>query len=103
MRMPALSASKWTRTWVTGLTGVALSATISAAAIADTAQRAETGGVLDEIVVTATKRAQSIQDVGIAINAYSNEQLAALGVRDSTDIAKFTPGVSVGGSIAGQT
>ncbi|MCB1848779.1 MAG: hypothetical protein KDI04_15775, partial [Halieaceae bacterium] len=35
--------------------------------------------VLEETVVTAQKREQSIQDVGIAITAYTGDQLEQLG------------------------
>ena len=59
--------------------------------------------VLEEIVVTAQKREQSIQDVGIAISAWSGEQIDALGFESSFDIADMTPGVFRAGSIAGQT
>lgn len=57
---------------------------------------------LEEITVTAQKRAESAQDVGIAITAFSGEQMEQLGVSNSVDIAKFTPGVSLSGSFAGQ-
>jgi iron complex outermembrane receptor protein len=58
--------------------------------------------VLDEVVVTAQKREQQIQDVGIAISAYTGEQMDALNVQQSFDIAGFTPGVHISGNIAGQ-
>ncbi len=58
--------------------------------------------VLDEIVVTAQKREQSIQDVGIAITALTGDQMSTLGVEDSFDIARFTPGVNISGNLAGQ-
>lgn len=61
------------------------------------------GGALEEVIVTANKREQSAQDVGISIAAYSEAQLRALGVQDSTDIGRLTPGVHIGGSIGGQT
>lgn len=53
------------------------------------------GAVLEEIVVTAQKREQSIQDVGIAITAFTGEQLKDFGFTQSVDIAAYTPGVSV--------
>jgi iron complex outermembrane receptor protein len=59
--------------------------------------------VLEEITVTAQKREQSIQDVGIAITAFTGEQLDALGIVESTEIAALTPGVAISGSSAGQT
>jgi iron complex outermembrane receptor protein len=58
--------------------------------------------LLEEVVVTAQKREQNAQDVGIAITAYSGEQLRLLNVSDSTDLAAFSPGVFTGGAIAGQ-
>lgn len=59
--------------------------------------------MLEEIVVTAQKREQSIQDVGISINALTGEQMRAFGFQGSTDLARMTPGVYLGGSIGGQT
>ena len=59
-------------------------------------------GVLDEIVVTAQKRQQDIQDVGIAITAFSGDQLKALGAEESFDVAAFSPGVHISGNLAGQ-
>ena len=58
--------------------------------------------VLDEVVVTAQKREQAAQDVGIAITAFTGEQLKALGVEESIDVAAFSPGVHTSGNIAGQ-
>lgn len=58
--------------------------------------------ILEEVVVVAQKREQNLQDVPIAITAFTGEQLNALGIRESVDIAMFTPGVHIGGSQAGQ-
>ena len=58
--------------------------------------------VLEEVTVTAQKREQSLQDVGIAISAFTGEQLRAFGVSESFDIAAFTPGVHISGNLAGQ-
>lgn len=59
-------------------------------------------GVLEEVVVTAQKREQNLQDVGIAITAFTGEQMKALGVTQSFDIAAFSPGVHISGNLAGQ-
>jgi iron complex outermembrane recepter protein len=59
-------------------------------------------GVLEEITVTAQKREQSIQDVGITITAFSGEQIRELGFEDSFDIARMTPGVHISGNNGGQ-
>ena len=50
---------------------------------------------LEEIIVTAQKREQSIQDVGIAITAFSAEQIKQFGFIQSVDLIAFTPGVSL--------
>jgi len=65
-------------------------------------QSAMAQGVLEEIVVTAQKREQNIQDVGIAITAFTGDQMRSLGIEQSFDIAKFTPGVHISGNLAGQ-
>ena len=58
--------------------------------------------LLEEVTVTAQKREQNLQDVGIAITVFSGDQVRALGVQQSFDIAGFTPGVHISGNIAGQ-
>ncbi|WP_299770599.1 TonB-dependent receptor [uncultured Pseudoteredinibacter sp.] len=58
--------------------------------------------VLEEVTVTAQKREQSLQDVGIAVTAFSGDQMSALGVTQSHDIATFSPGVHISGNMAGQ-
>lgn len=50
---------------------------------------------LEEIVVTAQKHAESVNDVGITVNAFSGESIRALGVTTAEDIAAFTPGLTV--------
>jgi iron complex outermembrane receptor protein len=53
------------------------------------------GTMLGEIVVTAQKREQSIQDVGISIAAFSGEQMKELGVTDTTEITQQIPGLQL--------
>ena len=54
----------------------------------------ESRSVLDEIVVTAQKREQNLQDVGIAVTAFSSNQVEALGFTNSTDVVAMTPGLN---------
>jgi iron complex outermembrane receptor protein len=49
--------------------------------------------VLEETVVTAQKREQSIQDVGIAITAYTGDQLDQLGFTNAQQVTAMAPGV----------
>ncbi len=51
--------------------------------------------VVEEIVVTATRRNLKLSDTPLSISALSQDALATLGVRDSKDIAYVVPGLSV--------
>jgi iron complex outermembrane receptor protein len=80
------------------VTSLAVTTALSSA----TASAQSRGGVLDEITVTAQKREESAQDVGISITTYSGDQLETFGLQKSSDLAMMTPGVHVGGNVAGQ-
>lgn len=60
---------------------------------AQTVEGATSENPLVEVVVTATRREASAQDVGIALSAFSGDVLIDRGVRDSTDLAALTPGL----------
>ena len=49
--------------------------------------------MLEEITVTAQKREQSIQDVGIAMSAFSGDQLAQMGWTNAQQVTAMVPGV----------
>ena len=46
---------------------------------------------LEEIVVTATKRAQSTQDIPMSVEAMSGEKMSQLGIRDMADLSNGIP------------
>jgi iron complex outermembrane receptor protein len=50
---------------------------------------------LEEVVVTAQKRAQSAQDVPISITALSGEFIEERGIATAQDLEKFTPGLRI--------
>ena len=52
-------------------------------------------GMVDEVIVTAQKRAQNLQDVPIVVTVVSAQQLQDAGVRDIKDLAVVTPGLNV--------
>ncbi|MFU8762896.1 MAG: TonB-dependent receptor, partial [Haliea sp.] len=52
--------------------------------------------VLEEVIVTAQKREQSLQDVPIAVTAFTNEMLQRTGVRDMFELANNDPALIVG-------
>ena len=49
--------------------------------------------VLEEVVVTAQKREQSVQDVPISISAFDADFVATSGMTNVTDVVKFVPGM----------
>jgi iron complex outermembrane receptor protein len=49
----------------------------------------------DDIIVTARRRAEVVQDVPAVINAVNAEALADLNVRDFTDVQTIVPGLSL--------
>lgn len=51
--------------------------------------------VLEEIIVTAQKREQNLQDVGISVTAFTGEQLDNLGATNTTDITQQAPGLQL--------
>ena len=51
--------------------------------------------VIEEIVVTAQKREQGVNDVGITVNAFTGEQLKDRGFKTAEDMAMMTPGLTV--------
>ena len=56
---------------------------------------AESATLLEDIVVTAQKREQLLQDVPVAVTAFDAEQLDALKVRDLTTLSIRMPNVSL--------
>ena len=50
---------------------------------------------IDEIVVTAEKREQSVQDVPIAISVFNAESLKEQGLTSLEDVASVVPGVEL--------
>ena len=61
----------------------------------------EGGSMLEEIVVTAQKREESLQDVAISVAAFSGRQLAELGLTHANDLVKQVPGLKVSGAGGG--
>ena len=56
------------------------------------------GAVLEEIVVTATKRSESLQDVSASVTAFSAEMLTRAGIDDPTRLSAMVPGFTFGSS-----
>jgi len=59
------------------------------------------GAVIEEVVVTAYKRSQSSQDIGMAISATSGDSLKDMGVNNPEDLSMVTPGLTFADSGTG--
>ena len=83
-----------------GLAGSAVFAAVLANPVAAQEQREEIADEPDVaiesgvIIVTANKREQSLNDVGLAITAFSGDDLARKGLASQEDLAAAVPGMS---------
>ena len=76
--------------------GVLAGATVAQDAEATAqAANAKDAATVDDIVVTARRRAESLQDVPVAVTAVSGEQLEARGALDITELARSTPSLTL--------
>ena len=73
---------------------VAATVVVPAQAQDDNSVAAEDSAMLEEVLVTAQKREQSLQDVPISIQVLGNRQLENLNVRGFEDFIDFLPTVS---------
>ncbi|HEX4648437.1 MAG TPA: TonB-dependent receptor [Steroidobacteraceae bacterium] len=89
---------QYLRSSVTHATALAAVALLGCGTRAAWAQRQaaaeETTGPLQEITVTATRHEESLSKVPISVTALTQAALDDRGVKDFTDIARFTPGVN---------
>ena len=71
-----------------------LAQAVSFALVAGVAAAPVAAQELEEIVVTATKRAESIMDVPLAITAMSGDFMREVNLNDVKDLISFTPGIT---------
>jgi outer membrane receptor protein involved in Fe transport len=55
---------------------------------------ADSGSVLEEVIVTSTRTAESLNRVPISVSVETRDAMDLKGVKDFSDVVKFTPGVS---------
>ena len=65
---------------------------LAASAVGLSAQAQTAMNTIDELVVTAEKREQSLQDVPVAISAFTSRQRDLVGISTVQDLTNFTPG-----------
>ncbi len=74
----------------------------STVAFADTVAAPVDNGGIEEIIVSASRRDESIQKVPSTIQAFSGQTLADLNVSTLDDLLKYTPNVTFGNNGPGQ-
>jgi iron complex outermembrane receptor protein len=65
---------------------------------AASAEAAQSGSQMEEIVVTAQRRSESLQNIPASISAFSGAQLEKRNVVSAQDLAKITPGLTFAAS-----
>jgi iron complex outermembrane receptor protein len=88
-------ASSTVRGSFAGLSVAAMFAAVSISTVRADTEPTETGGALEEIVVTAQKRSERLLDVPMSITALSGADLAASQSFQLEDFAGKAPGVSL--------
>ena len=63
-------------------------------AFADTPSTTASEPAMEEIVVTAEKRSERLQDVPLSVTAVNGDQLAKQGITSATDLERIVPGFS---------
>lgn len=80
---------------ITSASVLAIAATLASPALAQEQAQAEDSGGIAQIVVTAQKRAENVQDVPIAISAFSASALQERGVSDVAQLSNIAPNVTL--------
>src|ERR1044072_9075098 len=76
------------------LLSCAVGGVLGMAASAQAQEGGRSASVLEEIVVTAQKRSESLQDVPVAVSAFTSEVRDLIGITTIGDLTDFTPGLS---------
>jgi iron complex outermembrane receptor protein len=90
--------------WLAALSSSGLYVTgIASAQSTEASKGAAESDELGTVVVTANRREQNIQDVGLVVNQFSADDLRQAGAVDTKDLAQLVPGVYVAGAYGGQS
>jgi iron complex outermembrane receptor protein len=81
-----------TTTYIVSLTGLLIGGLLTAA---PAMAQEENRGVLEEVIITAQKREQTLQEVPLTVSAFSGDFVTENGVQDIRDIQGLTPNLSI--------
>ena len=84
------------------LSGASVNAFADAPAADTSASSAAAGGELQEVIVTAQRRSERMQDVPIAMQALTAENLQQLNIKTFDDYIKYVPNVTAASNGPGQ-
>ncbi len=71
-----------------------LTLALTALATVQSVAQAQDSRVIEEVIVTANKRAESLQDISSAVTALGGDVLETLNLEDFYDVADMTPGMA---------
>jgi iron complex outermembrane receptor protein len=74
-------------------TSALLAAALGAATTAHAQSRGTSANTIEELVVTAEKREQNLQDIPVAISAFTDRTRDVIGIQSIQDMTNFTPGL----------
>jgi iron complex outermembrane receptor protein len=93
------SSRAWTAGWPSRFPALLLAAGLPLLPCAALAQSADEGerseGMIEEIIVTAQRREESLMDVPVAVTAFTGEQLERMGALDIISISQMTPNTTL--------
>ena len=55
----------------------------------------QANAALEEVIVTATKRAETIQDVPVSVSAVSSDMMEKIGITDMEDLSIVVPNFEI--------
>jgi len=90
------SPTGWQRLFLVLTTTLIALITVPATTLAQSdSEDGNSAGILEEVIVTATRREESLMEVPIAVTAITGEELANFGVLDITYIAQMSPNTTL--------
>ena len=91
------------RSLIASLTLAGLTGPLVASAQQQLGAAAEQSGAIQEVIVTATKRSQNLQDVPFSVSATSQDQIRNSGAMDIVDLARNIAGLAIADLGPGQS